>query len=79
MLIHQIESRAYERTLGSQTNFDAALAALTPAQQAQAKLAVKDEYLFDFLEMGEDYAERELEAAILARVELRGLLIAHAS
>ena len=68
-LIHQIESHAYERTVTSQTNFEAALAELTPMQQAQAKLAVKDEYLFDFLEMGDDYAERELEAAILARIE----------
>ncbi|MDQ3815228.1 MAG: PDDEXK nuclease domain-containing protein [Armatimonadota bacterium] len=68
-LIHQIESHAYERTITSQTNFEAALAELTPTQQVQAKLAVKDEYLFDFLEMGDDYAERELEAAILARIE----------
>ena len=69
VLIHQIESHAYQRTLASQTNFDVALRELTVAQQAQAKLAVKDEYLFDFLEMGDDYAERELEAAILARIE----------
>ena len=68
-LIHQIESHCYERTLSSQTNFDKALAQLTPTQQSQAKLAVKDEYLFDFLEMGDDYAERELEAAFLERIE----------
>ena len=46
VLIHQIENQSYENTLLGQTNFDKAL---TPSQHAQAKLAVKDEYTFDFL------------------------------
>jgi predicted nuclease of restriction endonuclease-like (RecB) superfamily len=29
----------------------------------QAKLAVKDEYTFDFLELGNEHSERELERA----------------
>ena len=49
VLIHQIENQSYEKTLPGQTNFDKAL---TPGQRAQAKLAVKDENTFDFLEMG---------------------------
>ncbi len=35
----------------------------------RAKLTVKDEYTFDFLSLADDHQERELEAAILARVE----------
>lgn len=34
----------------------------------QAKLAVKDEYAFDFLELGEEHGERDLERALLSRV-----------
>jgi hypothetical protein len=30
---------------------------------------VKDEYTFDFLELGEAHAERELERALIARIE----------
>ena len=37
--------------------------------RAQAKLAVKDEYIFDFLELGEKHSERELERALIARIE----------
>jgi hypothetical protein len=37
--------------------------------RAQAKLAVKDEYTFDFLELGEDHSERELEKALITRIE----------
>jgi len=42
---------------------------LTPELRAQAKLAVKDEYTFDFLELGEEHSERELERALIARIE----------
>ena len=66
VLIHQIENQSYEKTLLGQTNFDKAV---TPAIRAQAKLAVKDEYLFDFLELGEEHAERELERALISRIE----------
>lgn len=66
VLIHQIENQSYEKSLLGQTNFDQTL---TPAQRAQAKLAVKDEYTFDFLELAEEHSERELERALIARVE----------
>ena len=66
VLIHQIENQSYEKTLLGQTNFDKAL---TPKLRAQAKLAVKDEYTFDFLELGEEHGERELERALIARIE----------
>lgn len=66
VLIHQIENQSYEKTLLGQTNFDQAL---TPELRAQAKLAVKDEYTFDFLELGEEHSERELERALIGRIE----------
>jgi predicted nuclease of restriction endonuclease-like (RecB) superfamily len=66
VLIHQIENQTYEKTLLSQSNF---AETLPESAQNEAKLALKDEYLFDFLELGEEHSERELERAILARVE----------
>ncbi len=65
VLIHQIENQSYEKTLLNQTNFDKAV----PAQvRAQAKLAVKDEYTFDFLELGDEHLETELERALMSNV-----------
>ncbi len=52
VLIHQIDNQSYEKSMLGQTNFDRAL---TPELRAQAKLAVKDEYTFDFLELGEEH------------------------
>ena len=66
VLVHQIENQTYEKTLISQNNFETTL---PEPIRGQAKLALKDEYLFDFLELGEAHSERELERAILARVE----------
>ncbi|MEK7728352.1 MAG: PDDEXK nuclease domain-containing protein [candidate division KSB1 bacterium] len=66
VLIHQIENQTYEKTLLNQTNFDQTL----PKEIRQrAKLAVKDEYTFDFLELGDEYSERQLQQAVLAKVE----------
>ena len=66
VLIHQIENKTFEKTLLNQTNFEVAL----PEHiRNQAKLAVKDEYTFDFLELAEEHSERQLEQAILARVQ----------
>ncbi|MFZ1457944.1 MAG: PDDEXK nuclease domain-containing protein [Saprospiraceae bacterium] len=62
VLIHQIENKNYEMFLMNQTNFDKTIAA---DYRDQAKLAIKDEYSFDFLEMSEDYRERELELGLL--------------
>lgn len=66
VLAHQIDNQSYEKSLLGQTNFDQTL---TPALRAQARLAVKDEYVFDFLELGEQHSERELERALIARIE----------
>lgn len=66
VLIHQIENQSYEKTLLGQTNFDRTL---PPIMNSQAKLAVTDEYTFDFLELGEEHSERELERALVSRIE----------
>jgi len=65
VLTLQIESQSYEKTLLSQTSFNETL----PEEvRNQAKLAVKDEYTFDFLELGDDFNERQFESAILNKV-----------
>ncbi|NEO66489.1 MAG: DUF1016 domain-containing protein, partial [Moorea sp. SIO4G2] len=66
VLIHQIENQTYEKTLLNQTNFEQTV---SEEIRKQAKLAVKDEYIFDFLELADQYSERQLEQAILAKVE----------
>jgi len=70
VLINNIENKAYERYLTNQTNFDEAV---PEKYRLQAKLAVKDEYNFDFLEVGTQHSEEELEAAIMKN--LRKFLI----
>ena len=65
VLDHQIENQTYEKTLVNQTNFEMVL---SEEVRTQAKLAVKDEYTFDFLELADKHSERQLESAILARV-----------
>ena len=66
VLIHQIDNQSYQKYLLGQTNFDQTV---TPELRAQAHLAVRDEYTFDFLDLGEKHSERELEKALIARVE----------
>jgi predicted nuclease of restriction endonuclease-like (RecB) superfamily len=66
VLINQIENQSYEKTLLNQTNFDQTV----PEKiRQQVLLAVKDEYTFDFLELADEHSERQLEQAILAKVE----------
>jgi predicted nuclease of restriction endonuclease-like (RecB) superfamily len=65
VLIHQVENKTYEKYLLNQTNFDKTL----PAKyKNQAKLAVKDEYTFDFLELGDEHSEKELEASLIEKI-----------
>jgi predicted nuclease of restriction endonuclease-like (RecB) superfamily len=66
VLIHQVENQSYEKTLLNQTNF---LETLPEGLQQQAKLAVRDEYVFDFLELGDEHSERQLEQALLSKVD----------
>jgi predicted nuclease of restriction endonuclease-like (RecB) superfamily len=66
VLIHQIENQTYEKTLLNQTNFDQNISSEI---RNQLKLAAKDEYTFDFLELADEHSERQLEQAILAKVK----------
>ena len=62
VLINHIENKSYEKYLLNQTNFDETL----PEKYVnQAKLAVKDEYIFDFMELSDQHSERELEESLI--------------
>ncbi|MBF0224225.1 MAG: DUF1016 family protein [Desulfobacterales bacterium] len=65
VLIHQIENKTYEKYLLNQTNFDLTL---PEKYRHQAKLAVKDHYTFDFLELAEEHSEHELEQALVKNI-----------
>lgn len=65
VLIHQIESQSYQKTLISQQNF---AQTLPESAQSHAVLALKDEYTFDFLNLADAHSEYELEQAILANI-----------
>lgn len=67
VLDHQIESRLYERQATKPVidNFTERL----PAPQSDlARETLKDPYLFDFLDVGEEAHERELETALVERI-----------
>ena len=65
VLINNLENKAYEKYLLNQTNFDETV---PEKYRIQAKLAVKDEYTFDFLEMGLEHSEQELELGLINNV-----------
>jgi len=62
VLLHQIESKLYERQGKAITNFERTL----PAPQSDlARSLLKDPYVFDFLSLGPEVQERDLERALL--------------
>ena len=65
VLINNIENRAYEKYLTNQTNFDNTLA---DKYKHQAKLAIKDDYNFEFIEMGIQHSEAEFELGLLKNI-----------
>lgn len=66
VLINYIENKSYEKYLLNQTNFDETL----PEKYVkQAKLAVKDEYIFDFMEMSEQHSEKDLENNLVNHIK----------
>lgn len=69
VLQHQLDNHSYRQYLAGQTNFDAAV---PESIRAQALLAVKDHYTFDFLGLADEHSERELEQALVRHV--RGFL-----
>ena len=65
ILSNFIESQTYEKYLLNQTNFELTL---PEERRIQAKLAVKDEYMFDFAELSPEYSEHELEMQMINHV-----------
>ena len=66
VLVHQIESDLYSRQGKAITNFPETL----PAPQSDlANQLLKDPYHLDFLSIGPDVTERQLEMALLERLK----------
>jgi predicted nuclease of restriction endonuclease-like (RecB) superfamily len=65
VLINKIEAGEFQKYALNQTNFEANLP--EPVQK-QAKLAVKDDYTFDFLELSEEHSEHELELGLIRNI-----------
>ncbi len=66
VLIHNISIKTYEKFLLNQTNFEEQL---SEEYRNQAKLAVKDEYTFDFMELSVKHSERELEQELIQHIQ----------
>jgi len=66
ILVHQIELGLYERQGKAVTNFDSTL---PPPQSDMAQQVLKDPYVFDFLSLADDAAERELERGLLEHIQ----------
>jgi predicted nuclease of restriction endonuclease-like (RecB) superfamily len=65
VLLLQIESNLYQRQGGATTNF----AKVLPSPQSDlAQQVIKDPYCFDFLTIGQDARELELENALVANI-----------
>lgn len=65
ILVMQIESRLYQRQGKAITNFERTL---PPPQSDLVTQALKDPYLFDFLGLGYETHERELERGLTAHI-----------
>ena len=65
ILINFVEAKTYEKYLLNQTNFDLTL---PEDRRIQAKLAVKDEYMFDFADLSPEYSEHELEVQLVNNI-----------
>lgn len=66
MLVLQIEQGLYQREGKALTNFKASLPA---PQSALAQQAFKDPYIFDFLSIGPEAHEREIEKELIQHIE----------
>lgn len=65
VLVYQIESQLFERQGGAITNFERTL----PKPQSDfAQQLIKDPYHLDFLPLGENVQERELEQGLVAHI-----------
>lgn len=67
VLDYHIDNKSYEKYLLNQTNFDNTI---LEKYKYQAKLAVKDEYNFDFLELDENHNEYQLEIGLINKIRI---------
>lgn len=65
VLVHQIESGLFHRQGKALNNFDLVL---PPAQSDLARETLKDPYVFDFLGLGPEAQERDLERVLVSQV-----------
>ena len=66
ILIHQIESNLFQRKGKAITNFNRTL----PAPQSElAQQIIKDPYNFDFLSLGQEAKERDLEKGLIEHLQ----------
>ncbi len=74
VLVHQVETRLAEQVGSAPSNFAAAL----PASDSElAQQLVRDPYVFDHLTLSERAAERELEQALMDRLQQTLLAFGH--
>ncbi len=74
VLVYQVETRLAERVGSAPSNFTAALPA---ADSDLARQLVRDPYVFDHLALTEPVAERDLEQAMVDRLERTLLAFGH--
>lgn len=65
ILMNFVEAKTYEKYLLNQTNFELTM---SEEHRIQAKLAIKDEYTFDFAELSPEYSEYELEMQLVNNI-----------
>lgn len=65
ILMNFVEAKTYEKYLLDQTNFELTM---SEEHRIQAKLAIKDEYTFDFAELSPEYSEYELEMQLVNNI-----------
>jgi predicted nuclease of restriction endonuclease-like (RecB) superfamily len=66
ILILQIQGQLYQRQGQAVNNFDTTL---PPDRSDLARATLKDPYLFDFLSLGKEAQERELESTLVQHIE----------
>lgn len=65
VLNHHLDTNSYHKYLTNQTNFDKTV---PEKYRDQAKRAVKDDAMFNFLELEDDHTEYELEQALMKNI-----------
>jgi predicted nuclease of restriction endonuclease-like (RecB) superfamily len=65
LLINAIESNTYQKTVLNQQNFEQSL---SQSEAENAALVLKDEYIFDFLNLTEPYTEAQFEQALVSNI-----------